>query len=165
MAAQQQESDRTMPERNSNHCHPDRITPDEIRTTASLTLHGVGRYLKDYVIVEAFGATPEILVLLWELIRKHLSRNSKPHHMLWWMYQCKHYPTKLLLEKALQVSPPTARRAMKPVKEAFLLIRTKVVSMTTNVSNRKLFFHLTSISTSFICLIHASSCRSNSKID
>ena len=107
--------------------HPKRISLDEMRVQISSTLYGVGRFIKDYAVVEEFGATPDVLVLIWELLRRHLTLNSKPHHLLWWLYNCKHYPTKTMLHKALRVSPPTARMAMRPIKEAFLVIRTKVV--------------------------------------
>ena len=106
----------------------EQITVNEMKTIVALTLYGTGRDMKDYAVVEEFGATPEVLVTLWRLLCRHLTKNSQPHHMLWWMYLCKHYPTKLVMHKALQVSPPTARKAMKPIKEAFLKIRTKVVN-------------------------------------
>ena len=83
--------------------------------------------MKDQAIVSEFGATPEILVALWDLLRPYLERVSEPCHMLWWLYNCKHYPTKSMLKKAIRVSAPTSRKYMKPIKEAFLKVRNKVV--------------------------------------
>ena len=120
----------------------EQITVNEMKTIVALTLYGTGRDMKDYAVVEEFGATPEVLVTLWRLLCRHLTKNSQPHHMLWWMYLCKHYLTKLVMHKALQVSPLTAQKAMNPIKEAFLKIQTKVVSTTDASASKKLFFFL-----------------------
>ena len=74
---------------------------ESVRSLASLTAYGIERYMKDSNIVHEFGATPAVLILLWKLLSPHLPKTSQPHHMLWWLYNCKHYPTKLMLEKAL----------------------------------------------------------------
>ena len=104
-----------------------KITTDKMRSIASYTSYGVGRFMSDTHVVSEYGATPEILVLLWQLLYQYLPSTSEPHHMLWWLYNCKHYPTKKLLEKALRVLAPTSRKAMTPVKEGFLKIRHQVV--------------------------------------
>ena len=57
--------------------------------------------MKDERIVSEYGATVKVLVLLWKQIRPHLASCSKLHHMLWWLYNCKHYPTKAMLEMAI----------------------------------------------------------------
>ena len=101
-----------------------------MRTTASLTSYGTGRHMRDEDVVSEYGATPEVLVTLWRLLCPHLTNSSLPHHMLWWLYNCKHYPTKSVLHKALRVSPPTVRKFTKPIKEGFLKIRDKVVRKT-----------------------------------
>ena len=125
-----------------------------MRSIASYTSYGVGRFMSDAHVVSEYGATPEILVLLWRLLYRHLPSTSEPHHMLWWLYNCKHYPTKTLLEKALRVSAPTSRKAMTPVKEGFLKIRHQVVS--SPCSKHRLFLFSFS---------HISIFRSVSKID
>ena len=88
----------------------------------SHTSFGNSRAMKDSYIVTEYGATLKILIELWNLLFPHLPSTAQPKHMLWWLYNCKHYPTKLVLEKALRVSAPTTRKAMKPFKEAFLKI-------------------------------------------
>ena len=104
-----------------------RISIDDMRTIVSQTSFGTARYMKDELIISEYGATPEVLVQAWELIQPKIPRACQPHHMLWWLYNCKHYPTKQVLEKALRVSAPTIRRATKPIKEAFLQIQLQVV--------------------------------------
>ena len=104
------------------------ISSDFMRSVASQTCYGTKRYMKDNYIVAQYGATADVLVKLWKLLLPHLPSNSEPHHLLWWLYNCKHYPTKDALHKALGVSPPTARRWMGPIKVAFVKIRNKVVS-------------------------------------
>ena len=104
-----------------------KITIDEMVAIASQTSYGIGRHMKNEDIVSEYGATPEILILLWKLLCPHLPISSHMHHLLWWLYLCKHYPTKKVFEKAMRVSSPTARKRMKPIKEAFLLICVKVV--------------------------------------
>ena len=106
-----------------------KISIEEMIRIASLTTFGVGRHMENTEIVEEFGATPEILILQWRLLCPVLPDSSKPHHLLWWLYHCKHYPTKKMFQKAMRVSPPTARKATKPIKEGFLQIRNKVVSI------------------------------------
>ena len=105
-----------------------KISVEEMRSIASLTAYGIARNMKDEIVTSEFGGTPEILVTLWKLIYNHLPPYSQPHHMLWWLYLCKHYSTKAVFEKALRVSAPTARKYMKPIKIACLRIRNKVVS-------------------------------------
>ena len=104
------------------------ISAEDMRTIASLTSFGIERYMSDKAVVAEYGATPEILLQIWKLLSPHLTKTSVPHHMLWWLYNCKHYPTKGLLQKAIGVAALTSRKAMKPIKEAFLAIRNKVVS-------------------------------------
>ena len=106
---------------------------DEIRSIAGYTSYGHSHYMKDQAIVSEYGATPEILVALWDLLRPYLEQVSEPQHMLWWLYNCKHYPTKLLLEKAIRVSAPTSRKYMEPIKKAFLKVRNKVVRGKRNI--------------------------------
>ena len=116
-----------------------KILIDEMRSLASMTSYGVDRPMKDTDVVSEYGATPVVLILLWKLLCPHLTSNSKPHHMLWWLYQCKHYPTKAILQKVLRVSAPTSRLAMAPIKEAFIKIRNKVVSpriVSTHLKNK-----------------------------
>jgi hypothetical protein len=103
-----------------------RISAEEWRRIASQTSFGNGRHITDQTTVSQYGATPYILALLWKLLCPYLT-NSEPYHLLWWLFNCKHYPTKELLEKAIGVSAPTSRKAMKPIKEAFLRVRAKVV--------------------------------------
>ena len=83
--------------------------------------------MKDEVVAYEYGASPDILVTLWNLLHPHVKSTSEPQHMLWWLYNCKHYPTKQLFEKAMRVSSPTARKHMKPFKLAFLKIRNSIV--------------------------------------
>ena len=139
----------------------DSISVDDMRINAALVSYGVNRHMKDRYVVAEFGATPEILVVLWKLLSRHLTRNSKPFHMLWWLYNCKHYPTKELLHKALRVSPPTSRKAMKPIKEAFVKIRHKVVRKFCSILRQYYCFF------PFFLLItpHFSSHRFDSKTD
>ena len=99
-----------------------RISVDEMEEMVSCVLYGTSRPMKDDVVVSEYGATKEVLVQLWKLLYPHLPSSSRAHHMLWWLFNCKHYPTKLLLEKALKVSAPTIRKAMKPFKKVFLKI-------------------------------------------
>ena len=89
---------------------------------ASQTSFGTATYMSNERVVSEYGATPEVLVQVWELLQPKLPTRCMPHHMLWWLYYCKHYPTKQLLEKALRVSAPTIRKDTKPFKEAFLQI-------------------------------------------
>lgn len=103
------------------------ITIDEMIAIASKTLYGVERHIRNEKIVSEFGASPDILIQLWKLLCPRLTPRSEPHHMLWWLYLCKHYPTKGVLEKALRVSAPTFRKAVAPVKRGFFTIRNKVV--------------------------------------
>lgn len=103
-----------------------------MRSVASKTCYGDGgfRYMKDDKIVSEYGASPDVLVTLWKLLSPHLIESqSEPHHMLWWLYYCKHYPTKEELEKILGVSAPTSRKHMEPIKKGFFKIRNKVVSL------------------------------------
>ena len=106
---------------------PQVVSIEGMRTIASLTSWGYENYITDDAVVTEYGATPEVLVTLWKLLLPHLPSSSRPHHMLWWLYLCKHYPTKNLLSKAIRVTAPTSRSAMEPVKKAFLAIRNKVV--------------------------------------
>ena len=104
-----------------------RLNVEYMRDLASLATHGNVQVSDEFIVAE-YGATPFVLLTLWKLLRRHLPKTSQPLHMLWWLYSCKHYPTKSLLAKALRVSAPTARKArMAPFKEAFLKIRVKVV--------------------------------------
>ena len=101
-----------------------------MQTIASLTSWGYENCITDNAVVTKYEATSEVLVTLWKLLLAHLPSSSRPHHMLWWLYLCKHYPTKnLLSKKAIRVSVPTSRGAMEPVKKAFLAIRNKVVQI------------------------------------
>jgi hypothetical protein len=104
-----------------------KISVEKMRSFASMTSYGVDRYMKDSKVVSEYGATPYILCILWRLLCPHLPNSAEPYHMLWWLYLCKHYPTKEVLEKILGISAPTSRKAMKPLKEAFFQIRNKVV--------------------------------------
>ena len=122
-----------------------KITINEMVSIASKTSYGVGRHMKDKVIVAEYGATPDILIMLWKLLCPHLPKCSLVHHLLWWLYNCKHYPTKSVFEKAMRVSAPTAWKYMKPIKAAFLLIQVKVVSL---VLQNKLKICLSSLETS-----------------
>jgi hypothetical protein len=104
------------------------ISIEGMRSIASLTYYGDGRYMKDEQLVRIFGAAADVMCTLWRLIIPHLDSESEPHHMMWWLFNCKHYPTKELLQKAIGVSPPTARKFMRPIKKAIFAIRSKVVS-------------------------------------
>ena len=104
------------------------ISVEKMRSLALITSCGLARYMKDANVVRKFGATPEVLIVIWKLLCPHLKENSsEPQHMLWWLYNCKHYPTESGLEKAIGVSAPTYRKHMKPIKEAFVEIRNQVV--------------------------------------
>ena len=111
------------------------ISAEEMRNVAALVSYGIDRHMKDERVVNEFGATPEILVVLWKLLSVHLTEKSRPHHMLWWLYHCKHYLTKSELEKAIRKSAPTVRKAVAPIKVAFFLIRNKVVRNADNNCN------------------------------
>jgi hypothetical protein len=124
------------------------MSVDDMISIASHTSYGVGRHMKNEVVVSEYGATPYILIELWKLLCPVLTTQSKPHHMLWWLYNCKHYPTKQLLHKALRVSPPTARKYMKTIKEAFLKIRHKVVRKNDISILRFIFCNFTRLSSS-----------------
>ena len=138
-----------------------------MRNLASLATHGTVRNMTDECIVAEYGATPSVLLTLWKLLCCHLSKTSQPLHLRWWLYNCKHYPTKsLLLEKALCVSAPTSRKAMQPFKEAFLKIRVKVVG-----ELGCLFYILYFVVCVFLCFhrlritLHSHTYRSDSVID
>ena len=103
------------------------LNVEYMRDLASLATYGTFQTISNEYIVAEYGATPSVLLTLWELLRCHLPKTLQPLHLLWWLYNCKHYPTKSLLEKAIRVSAPTSRKAMAPFKEAFLKIRVKVV--------------------------------------
>ena len=103
------------------------ISVEEFRSIAAYTSYGHSNYMKDEMIVYEYRATPEVLVTLWKILRPHLQPTSEPCHMLWWLYSCKHYPTKHLFQKAMRVSAPTSRKHMEPIKIAFLKVRNKVV--------------------------------------
>lgn len=98
-----------------------------MRSIASLTSYGISQYMKDAAGVAEYDATPEVLVLIWQLVGPHIPTTSESHHMLWWLYIYKHHLTKGPLQKALGVLAPTSRKAVKPFKESFLHIRNDVV--------------------------------------
>ena len=129
------------------------ISIEGMRSVAALISLGNGRYMSDKRVVAEFGATPEILLTLWLLLRPHLTKKSKVYHMFWWLYYCKHYPTKNLLEKALGVSAPTSRRAMEPMKKAFLAIRNKVVRIIEDIEASEDFFSNFLFSNQIFCLL------------
>jgi hypothetical protein len=147
---------------NKNEKNTIEISIEEMRSLASVTSYGISRYMKDTSVQHEYGATPEVLVTIWKLLRPHLTKISEPHHMLWWLYNCKHYPLKQEFQYAMRVSPPTARKFMKPIKKAFLKIRNKVVRENCHRSMSKSF--LRALITSFP-LLFLSQNRYDSKTD
>ena len=78
---------------------------------------------------------------------------SQPRHMLWWLCNCKHCPMKQLLDKAIQVSAPTSQKFMKPIKEAILIVRRQVSSVSWHLQT---FCHH-QLTTSFGCNLKTAS--------
>jgi len=103
------------------------ISTEEIRSIAAYTSYGHSNFMKDEMVAYEYGATPDVLATLWKILYPHLEPTSEPRHMLWWLYNCKHYPTKYLFQKAMRVCSPTSRKHMKPFKFAFLKVRNKVI--------------------------------------
>ena len=59
----------------------DELSTKDMRSLAALTSYGNIRYMKDAKVVSEYGATPEILAILWKILCARLTTDSKPYHM------------------------------------------------------------------------------------
>lgn len=109
------------------------VSPIDIKRIASslVSIYNQSYDISKHEMVSEFGATADILSDIWNafvILKKGLHKDSKPLHLLWWMYQVKQYPTKKQFRKYTRTDPTTTRKHMKRISKAFLRYSSNVVS-------------------------------------